>query len=617
MPKLLELSFGPVQDFIASARRTADLWAGSRMLSEAARAAGLALLEAKATLIYPDPQRVQQAVPDQSNLSNVLLAQVPDGIDMHQLTETCIRAARDVIITRGEQVLHQYPALRQEIFHAQLNDALEAYAAWADFPNGSSYQDAYKQLKKAFSQRKNTRDFLPAPSLHERLPKNSFDGLRETVLPESDHGERLRRGKWRKLRLGNGEQLDALGVLKRVTGNEGEGRFAALTRLAAHDWIQDLAQRAPERLASLIEAHEPLVSLGLVSRCPSNGGAFDAFPYDGALLFPERLEVAFGDADDCDDPDRCREGLKVLRSLLRSVWREFGRPLPYAALLVADGDRMGKFVAAAQSVDHHGQLTRALAGFADQSIQVFRSEGGQAIYAGGEDVMGLLPLSASLRVARQLSQSFAHKVRDLHQALTELDAVDHPPTLRVGIAIAHIQQPLGSIRRLAESAEKFAKGDAGTDQQGNALGLRLHIRAGHVLSWRLPFTTQGEFQVLEKWILAYQEGKLSTRVGYDLRAIADRLQLQHLPGGLVPIEMQRLLQQKQQKGGGAEIDKDLRQALVDRLAALCQEDPPSPEHSPPSEHGAITQLRRLGEELILARWLSAHQQGDLLAGERA
>ena len=40
---LITLSLGPVQSLIEAARRTRDLWCGSWLLSEAARAAALVL----------------------------------------------------------------------------------------------------------------------------------------------------------------------------------------------------------------------------------------------------------------------------------------------------------------------------------------------------------------------------------------------------------------------------------------------------------------------------------------------------------------------------------------------------------------------------------------------
>ncbi len=606
MPILLELAFGPVQDFIASARRTADLWAGSHLLSESARRAGQSLLDSGATLIYPDPGRVRDRGSDQSNVSNVLLAELPDGLLPTEVAERAIAAARTYLTERAEAALAEFPQLRKSIFRAQIQDALEAYAAWADYPLGSSYREAYKALKTGFSQRKNTRDFLPSVlpgAVGEdlpRLPKNSLDGLRETVLPEWPSPNGSQRGKWRKLHLRSGEHLDALGVLKRLSGKDNEARFAALTRIAAHDWLQGLPDPVVRTIA---DAYETLVPLGVASRCPDHGGGYTRFLYDGALLFPERLQVARKESEDCDDPQSVAAALDRLLDVLKPVWRRHGQPLPYAAVLVADGDRMGKFVAAAENPEHHRRLTLAIAGFADRAIGILRDNGGQAIYAGGEDVLGFLPLSGVLRASRALAGAFSESIAELTQELQELGRVEQPPTLRVGVAIAHIQQPLGYIRHLADGAEKLAKGAAGSDHQGNALGLRLHVRAGHMLSWRLPFDPQNidDFQALERWIRDFGEGRMATAIGYDIRALGLRLRLQRLPGGLVVPEIARLLDKAQQQGGRGELAAEQREALLSRLAML------RTTHGDPGEV-----LCRLGEELILSRWLSAHQQGDIL-----
>ncbi|MGK9451814.1 type III-B CRISPR-associated protein Cas10/Cmr2 [Acidithiobacillus caldus] len=609
MPKLLEVSFGPVQDFIASARRTADLWAGSHLLSESARRAGQAILKSGGILIYPDPRRIEEREAGQSNVSNVLLAELPEHCAPAEVAERAIAEARSYLAGQGEEALHEFPQLRQPLFRFQLQDALEAYAAWAEYPDDSSYQQAYKALKTTFSLRKNTRDFRAAtwPEATDpkdrHLPKNSLDGLRETVLPELDT-DRLRRGKWRKLHLSPGEQLDALAVLKRWVGNTHEAKFAALTRIAAHDWIQGIS--TPE-LESLRGAYEPLVSLGVASRCPSNGGRYDTFPYDAALLFPERLQVAYNEARDGDDPEGVRNALDALERALKPLWKRYGKPLPYAAVLMADGDRMGKFVAAAQNSEHHRRLTVAIAGFADRAIEILRSGGGQAIYAGGEDVLGFLPLSSVLQVPRRLASAFSEAIAPLSRDLQEIGRVDQPPTLRVGVAIAHVQQPLGYIRHLADRAEKLAKGLAGSDQQGNALGLRLHVRGGHVLSWRLPFAAYGtaDFDALSHWIDRFDSGSLATGMGYEIRALGDRIHLQRLPAEISAPEFSRLLAQARERGGQRDVSMDLQKALQRRLSEL--------QRVHPESGGA---LRRLGEELILSRWLSARRQGDILGGER-
>ncbi|VVB63950.1 CRISPR-associated protein [uncultured archaeon] len=51
---LYVLSIGPVQDFIAAARRTRDLWFGSHLLSEISKAAAKEITKSGGLLIFPD-----------------------------------------------------------------------------------------------------------------------------------------------------------------------------------------------------------------------------------------------------------------------------------------------------------------------------------------------------------------------------------------------------------------------------------------------------------------------------------------------------------------------------------------------------------------------------------
>ena len=51
--KLLLISIGPVQEFIASARKLRDLWFGSYLLSERSKTVARTLQELGAELIFP------------------------------------------------------------------------------------------------------------------------------------------------------------------------------------------------------------------------------------------------------------------------------------------------------------------------------------------------------------------------------------------------------------------------------------------------------------------------------------------------------------------------------------------------------------------------------------
>ena len=56
MRSLFLVTLGPVQDFIASARRTRDLHFGSWLLSELSRAAACEINAQKGYLIFPAPK---------------------------------------------------------------------------------------------------------------------------------------------------------------------------------------------------------------------------------------------------------------------------------------------------------------------------------------------------------------------------------------------------------------------------------------------------------------------------------------------------------------------------------------------------------------------------------
>src|SRR5690349_13716188 len=76
MAKYLFLfTIGPVQDFIAAARRTRDLWAGSQLLSELSRTAAKALRDDyDAQLIFPAPSKQGKELKDHDVVNRILVS---------------------------------------------------------------------------------------------------------------------------------------------------------------------------------------------------------------------------------------------------------------------------------------------------------------------------------------------------------------------------------------------------------------------------------------------------------------------------------------------------------------------------------------------------------------
>jgi len=78
---LLALTVGPVQQFIAAARRTRDLWFGSYLLSEISKAAAKAVADEVGidALIFPAPaSHVDLDRNTPLNVANIVLSEIGD-----------------------------------------------------------------------------------------------------------------------------------------------------------------------------------------------------------------------------------------------------------------------------------------------------------------------------------------------------------------------------------------------------------------------------------------------------------------------------------------------------------------------------------------------------------
>lgn len=617
MPRfLVTLSLGPVQRLIADARRTRDLWGGSWLLSETARAAARALHERHPDcLIFPCPDNPyddlepQDAPREAANIANILRAEVAldDADAVSALCNDAKSAAMVRVKELGERSRQRLGCpLREEVWRAQIDDILESFAAWVEITDGNGgYEDAARLLRGVLNVRKATRDFQPSRPLSVAgLPKSSLDGARETVLPDWPAEDPARV----KLRLSPlGEQLDALGVIKRLAGDADQ--FTALPRIAADSWIEQLTRGQQQRLH---EAYEPLVDAGHATRVRGNGDTYAALPFDGHLLYPSRLEA---DLTQERRQPASRAGsngnyaLEAFRQCLAEISGErtdtelpVGTPVPYAAMLKADGDRMGQLLSRARSAPESRNISRALQGFASSVRGIVRAHRGHAIYAGGDDVLALLSLERARDCASALARAFSEHLSGIAERM-ELDD-DERPTLSVGLGIGYVIEPLGALRALADRAEQQAKGDAALSPRNrrNALAILLRIRSGAELHWRAQWPDKQAFAALDRFTDAYRRGELPTRAAYDLRGIGRRLA--RLPDsddetarGMRNAEVDRLLDRARRGGGSEAISRELR-TLIRVRAGIADTADGQP-------------LEELADTLIIARWLSARTAGDV------
>lgn len=587
---VLIVSIGPVQGFIAAARRSRDLWSGSWLLSEMAKSGARSLHRAGAELIFPCPENPERDLMPDSPLSvgNKIQVVITAGNedDVRRLADEAAAAARARFREIAEQaradlLKRNAKGLREMIWNGQVEDYVESQSAWARIVNGD-YKGSVELASSVLAARKATRDFAPSAlsASDERymLPKSSLDGARETVLQETLN-DTLRR----LLGLSQAEQLDCAGVAKRLGGDSEQ--FTPFSRVAAHAWLKKLPSDA---LKDLAKAYDPLVGLELATRVSGNNGCYRDMPYDAQFCYRFRLETAI--RDNSTDA-ACSEALQGLLDVLKPLWRDHGQPCPYGVLLLADGDRMGELLDRADNRASHQKVTRALSAFAGNVNTLVRAHEGHAVYAGGDDVLAFVPLNTAYDCAKALSERF---VADLEPIARELGLAT--PTLSVGLGISHIMEPLGNIRELAKTAEKAAKGDTSTRPR-NAIGITLDVRSGATTTLRIRWDDHAGQRAFRDWIDAYARQGIPTRVAYDTREVHLRtrfaLQGSNPQPGIPEAEFKRMLE-KARTRGGEKLHNDHRTALETRAHAL-----------------GYGKLDELANELILARWFAARTAADL------
>ncbi len=490
MPEaVLVFTFGPVQGYIAEARRASDLYAGSQTLVALARAAAQELA-ARGTLVYPAgidaagagrdvPNKLVAIVPWEAAGAIGREAERALWARWRELAEQARRRfEREVGVPVDDTWLAIWQRQTSERDGTQSEEAppgaagspWEVYWAAARY-EPPAYAAAYAEASRGLDAAKRTRAFAPAEEAGE---KDSLSGRRAALHTTDSRA----REYWEQvsarvspslLRPEGRERLDALGVCKRFSPLLGRQRapIPSTSTVAAADFLARAKERAGGELQTYRAALEACLGPHLY-----RARAHDSdWPYDGDLLFaetlrPPRLQDSYGVAESNLDAGRLRAATDALGALHKAAG---GAPSPYYAVVVLDGDGMGQRVtsclAAPDPRAAHEELSRKLAEFSGWVRQALEREhrvrvpGETAeralhatlVYNGGDDVLLLAPLAEAVPLAHALAVEFAAKTR----------TAETMGTASAGVAVVHHLYPLDAALAAAREAERQAKALAG------------------------------------------------------------------------------------------------------------------------------------------------------------
>jgi CRISPR-associated protein Cmr2 len=599
MDYLFLMSIGPVQEFIASARRSRDLWFSSWLLSELSKTAARTLRDEfpGTRLIFPNPPQAELLANDSAwNVANNIVALIQQS--PQEVGEKIEKALHQRLMALWQRAFQRIGKPSETLLDvamadAQIADLLECQ--WTAVPLQGNYPQARRQALALLAARKATRTFAAVPwEQRTDIPKSSLDGKRESVIREDMYDKLTPNELYRRVRARKAERLSAVDLLKRLGVSQPLNavpldlleHFPSTSHMAALPFLVRLQHDQNRgKIESLFA--QLLKSLGELKYQPERIRGRDYTPslfagYDGSFLFESRLREA---PEEFDIPE---ENVTKAVAAVRYFIRESGRgqqPSPYYALLVADGDRMGAAIDAQPTVETHQQISLCMSNFAGSVKRIVEAEHqGALIYAGGDDVMAFLPLHTALACARKLSLVFAEVVC----AFPDRDG--KTPTLSAGLAICHHLEPLSDALATARNAEKAAKRVSGK----NALAITLAKRGG--ADRTIADQWEKLYPRLQSLIAAHRQDEIPDGAAYQLRDLHNRLTY---GGGKNPTlevamraEAGRILARKRSKRGQTPIADGLRSDMTNWLAAH--------QKLPNDERVYALNLAQLADELIIA-----------------
>ena len=561
-PMYFHFTLGPVQGFVAQARRTRDFWAGSFILSWLSAVAMQAVKQQGGTITFPQPDQAFMTAleqggtgPTQGSIPNRFKAKVPDGFDA-TASEKAVRAAWRALaeqVWKADLAGSAGPETRA-IWERQIAGFWDMQWALVDHDNESNTLDRLKNWR--------THSPPDEPGV-KCMMMDGWQELSGAIGPGQRLDDPQGPGRfWKALRgsdksgmktdLREAEMLCAIAFVKRRFARHFKTFRATMPGdwttcgwglpngvpsvhyMAAAPWLAKLLEKAAKDddegqkvRISLARFHatayvltgeygEWKSNIACVKQAP---GKFEWKALDGTVFFDSMLENPrlWGEKPKQSEAKEVLGKLKDLRDAANI------EPVsPFYAVLLMDGDELGIHMS---EQGKQAAISKGLADFTQGVPAIVQQHNGFLVYAGGDDVLALLPLEDALGCAATL--------RDRYLSCFDLELI--PTSLSGAIEYAHIKMPLGKVLHDAHDLlDAVAKEDRGRD----AIACRVWKPGGLALEWAMPWEcaiSQGRV-IIDKLAedfrrgMAGEDDDLASKFFYRIRERFEMLN-PHIKGG--------------------------------------------------------------------------------------
>lgn len=502
-------SVAPVQEFLAAARRTQDLFAGSRLLSYLVSSAMNKMIADGGEMIYPFMQESELQQQTHLSIPNRFLCRHPGKIS--DAEKSCVAAAEEMqnqFSAISNRIRQQFKLEQDDVWRQywqqQISNFLEINYVCIQAEKNDSYTKILQELDDLLGSRKLVRDF---DELSYRQDNKLFPGQPgvkcslfanlSAVHPANTSANEF----WREQVLAfpgiyrRNERLSAVAVTKRrfpqmlkASGHDDDVSFPSTTTIAAGGFYRALLRACTidQKLQQAVQQYDQAMFRLHNSRGTARSQPLPAFrdrdvgpakqfmKWDADWLHPEqyterRLRDTFGDLNAelsarADSVKQARNGLfKRIRPYNQNSGD--GR-IPalakYYAVILFDGDKIGETIQNGladhdfdDALQKHGEISRSLRSFAAETVKdILEGTGtdgnprlGALVYAGGDDVLALCALDDLLPVLDDMRSAFVQMMAT---------TVDNP-TASAGVTITQHQASLQQALQQARNAVHFAK----------------------------------------------------------------------------------------------------------------------------------------------------------------
>lgn len=536
--RYFHFTIGPVQGFVSQARRTRDFWAGSFILSWLSAVAMRSVIAQGGKIVFPKADenfldwlegKGRGKCPRQGSIPNRFKAEVKNCFEADKIVESVQIAWRELADLVWQDLAFDVGKKTTEIWIRQVESFWEISWALSDSEADSDLLD----------RRKNWRNhFAPVESGVKCSVMEGWQELSGVVRPDKKKLEQFWLPIQDKLKRdldknehGVFEHLCAIAFIKRrFTGHFKKlGKRKSIIMPGGWElqgWNLSFGIPSVSFLAAVpclkqvIENNEVVLLTELIKLANDLGGGNQDLPIkcinealeeknlglktsDGDVFFENALlNIANLYPEKKDKVDRM---LKIIENI-------GFKPSPFYAILLMDGDSLGKKMG---KLDNQEGISDALHSFTGKVAGVVYDYDGFLVYAGGDDVLAILPVMSALKCANAVREAY-------REAFVDKNSEIKGSTISAAIEFVHTHTPLTSMLRDAHDLlDNVAKEKTGRD----AVAVRVWKRGGMALEWAMPWMDaldENNELVIEKLVRQFQalEGDgtaFSSKFFYNIR----------------------------------------------------------------------------------------------------